>query len=498
MNTKKNIKKILAIGTIGLLALGGLTGCTQDKTPYSADDVKIAVNNALKSNDKSVEIANMQAEIMNLKELTAQDKLVIEDYKAELAKLEAEKELANAPIEVPVVIQKYELEDVTLNTAIDTEISDRYVKKMIDSEIKFNDDTYDVEEALYLDGLKVETNNADYNGNAYLTIPTGGIKYEYTIDNTLDTSEITDDERLEITFLGREMIISEWDVDSITYVIGEDYAFKTGESRVIDGKTITVRAIGEDAVYVLVDGVGKVIGKEETKTVNGVDIEAYEVLSTNNGDNLCTLRVGHTEVTQTIEDGDEYAKDSIWEYEITANSISLVLTEEYKNIDVDEEFKALKLGDKLSLPNDYLTVEYSGLIAENTEQYRFDLTTKESDEYVRVKGNFVKGIADYTMVYIDSSGIYDDDLVLIDATEIQLADTEQKIAINGTGIVVDNIMMPYALDDLFINGVSKDSFDEDYTTDYGIKIANPENGVEDKEFKLVIPEEQIEASVKVY
>lgn len=525
MKTRKNIKKIIAIGILALFSFGALAGCTTPKPTYggveieSTEQIEKIVAEVEANAKESVDITTDNEDAVNralqgtynkeqfdkavtdaIAEQLEKDQLIIDDYGEQLKKQEAEDKATEAEE------SKFELEDVNIGVDIVEELTDRDITKLQDTEIEFDGDDYDVEEVFSLTGLNVAVNEKDYDGRPYLIVPTEGIVYKYNIDNALDTNRIyVGDESLTINFLGEELEIIEWGVDKITFNKGIEELFKDGETKIIDGVEITVRVIGNDFVSLIVDGETETIRGGETEEVGDIEIEAKEILyvSKVGYDSYVTLRVGE-EVETSIEDGEEYEEDSAWEYVVDANSIGLKLVEEFKYIDEDEDFQALASGDTLSLPNDYITVEFGGLVEEDSVSYRFD-TVKDND-YLRIRGEIFEGINDYTKVYIDNTGkIFDDDSVdsKYIGTSVELGNTGIVLNTNSTGVVIiDGIKMALNLSDITVETVggyiSLIGREDDYTTNYGITIENPEDAIEDENLKIVIPDEKAEAIVKIY
>ncbi len=529
---KKNMKKILAFG--GALALVGatLTGCTTGKlTPEDftqTEGYKQAIEAATTAGAESVDITIDNEDIKNAAiasvDITLDNDNVIaqaieqipSDRDAEIARLNEEIARLNAvtteATEVAEEIAKetdangYNLDELEIGAEFNVTLTDRKLDGLFDGEVEFDDEDYDAEEVIYLTGLKISSNEEDYGTNTYLTIPVGGIKYAMTFEKSLDTKDIghedvgNGEETLTFNFLGEEVEVSDWDVYKITFTKGTKETIKQGMSMTVDDITITVDAIGSSTVSVSVENGGftkkELIGVGNQEKVNGIEINVKEILDSDEPNNdFVTLEVG-TDVKNTVEDGDEYEKDSPWEYVINANSIGIVLVEEYTDLDEDEDYQALDVGDKIYLPNNFGYVTYNGLTEGDVEDYRFDLNTKEGNEYVRLRGNVLSGINDYSKVYINETGIYNEDLEEIGLT-VELGDTELTLDIVGDYMVIDDIKLNIGLNETFVNNVDISGHDEDYLTTYGIEIDNPEDSVDDNKFKIEIPEEQLTAEIVV-
>ena len=446
------------------LALGVFLGhALWTKTVYSdGEDLTTKIENAVRD-----AITIKDVEIENLKKLIESSENVTED---EIEEIE---------------VKGYLVDGLYLETGFNDTYSDREID-LFDGEVEFDGDRYDAEEVLILNGLVLKANEKDFEGISYLTIPTNTIKFKLNFENDLNTSLIGE-ETLKFNLFNQEVEVIDWDGDEITFTKGTEYFLSEGESITFEEKNIVLEMVLEDAVYVLVDDVGGKIEEDKTKTINGIEIKVKEVLYSgySGGYAKATLTIGE-EVEVTIESGDEYEEDSIWEWVIDEHSIGLILVEEFTEL--DEEFNALGIADKVCLPNDYVCVQFNGIIEEDTEEYTFELSTKNFLEYVRVEGNFQKGIEDYTRIYVNAVGIYDRDMNLIGQT-VELGDFS-LLDVSSGKIVIEDFEVDF---DLNVTNVG--SHDYDYLTDYGILVEDTEEAIEEQEIKILVPENQLEAEV---
>ena len=379
--------------------------------------------------------------------------------------------------------------------------SDREIETLFDGKVEFDGEDYDAEETLNVTNLILKAN--DFDGVPYLIVPENTIEFKLVFEDNLNTSLISEEETLEFNLLGEEVEVSEWKVDEITFTKGKEVILKTEESIVVEDKSVVLKYVTDDAVYVEVGGVGKSIDEDETRTVNGVEIKVKDVFASSSY-SVATLVVG-TEIEKTISDSDEYAEDSIWEWVITNNSIGLTLVEDFTEL--DEDFNALSIGEKVSLPNNYACVLFDSIIEENSEEYTFEL----DDDFVKVKGNFESGIEDYGEIYVYTDGsIYEDDnLEDYISEQVKLGNTDLILSADDSRILIQDSVSKDKLVYLGLNltqiKVDKiengwkniTSKDEDFLTNYGILVENPEDSIEDEYFKINVPEEKLEATVSV-
>ena len=390
----------------------------------------------------------------------------------------------------------YLVDELYLSENIEDVYSDREISTLFDGEIDFDGKDYDAEETLFIKDIKLVANENDFEGNVYMTLQEGAIEYKFEFENDLDTLEINEDETLVFNFLGKEAEISEWDGDEITISKGNKYYISEGES----ANGVILDMVMSDSVYIFVDGEGEKIYEGESEKVNGIEIKVKEVLyDSREGKISKAILVVGSDVEETYSNGEEYEEDSIWEWQIDANSIGIILNEEFVEIDKDgdEEFSAIGVENKLCLPNNYVCVRFNGMLEEDVEEYNLELDEKSGVDYVRIEGNFEKGTKDYDRVYVTSSGIFDRDFELIHATEIELANTDNILDISTGKLVFEDFEVNFDLDDAETNGNNLNSFDEKYTTNYGIIIDNVEDMVKDNEFTIEVSEERISGSISL-
>ncbi len=478
--------------------------------------------------DAQVAIAEAEAEQLATEQLAAAEVLAAEqlaeaEVKAaeDLAAAEALKDAKIEELEVEILELTpapatpeelgYVIDEIEINGTVTKTLSDKQIN-LFDGEVKFDGKDYDTEEVLKLIDLLQESNGNDFKENTYLSIPANSIEYIYSVENSFDTSKISDDETLEISLLGKEVEISKWEEGKITLTSGTEYLFEEGESKEIEGQTVTVVTISDISgkVLVKVGEESKVMIEGETESFGDLDVYVKEVLANEAGEaspDICTLKIGK-DIKTEIEDG-EYDEDNdynIWEWEITNKTIRLFNAEEFLYLDEDDtEFNVKGAGESICLPNDYVCVKYNGLDEESTESYKFDLYTKGTTEYVRVKGNFVNGLNDFERIYIERATphrIFDKDMNELTG-DIELGDTEMKL-VNDTGYIkVKNddfkkeFKVNYDLNKAKSNGnVLTD--EDNFLTLYGIVVKDAEDSIDDQEWTIVVPEEQLFGSITVY
>jgi len=421
------------------------------------------------------EIESKEALIAELTANATRDSQVIADYRGIEAEVEAED-------------NRYTFEDAFLNKAIVKTFSDRELSQLQDSEIEFDGDDYDVEETVKIK-VTPSTDVKDAEGKTYLSIEALDVEYTYTVDSKLNTSDISEDETLKINLLGKDIEISKWDNNEITLTTGDKYSFKNGEMQSIEGKDVRLVSIGDDVAMFTVNGEMVTISEGEDEVVNGMKIYLDKAVTFIDDSGYAKIIVGDS-IETTIEDGDEYADDSEYEYVITSNTIGVKLVEAHTEL--DDDFNALAVGDSIVLPEDFVKITFADILEQDTESYDFDI----SKNLLRVRGNFVSGINDYDKIYVGNNTIYDEDMEVI-GTTIDLADTDLELEAKNSIVKIGNIKIAEDISDIKVANDSIANEEDDVTNNYGVVINNPEDAVEDQKLRITVPEEQAEVIVTV-
>ena len=465
-----NFTNFLAVGLIALL-IGGLAVYLflPKGGGLSQAEVNSAISNATASKDAT--IADLQARLAAKSNRTTGT-------------------IGGGTVTVIKETGGYLIDDLFLEAPFSKTLSDREVS-LFDGKVDFNGDAYDADETFSIDNLKLKANGNDFEGKAYLTVPEGSLSYKMAFEPSLVTSKIgIDDETLTFDFLGKEVEISSWDSNEITFSQGEKHLLKEGENITVEGRNVQLVYVTEKEILVKVDGFQAVISEGKSKTIYGLEVKAFEVLYSQNREGQAVLIIGK-DVEQTISDGEEYGNNSSWIWTIDSSSIGLRLNEGY--LDLDEDFSALAPKDEVCLPNRYICVRYDGLSDVSREQYTFDI----DGSYVLAKGDFVSGVNDYSRVYINQSSgkIYEkvgSNYNLISATEISLGNTDSLLKLIAGKIVIKDFEVNL---DLSSTNVGPNDFN--WMTNYGIFVKNTKNALEDKFFTITVPDEKISGSITI-
>ena len=408
-----------------------------------------------------------------------------------------ETEIQTVVNEVELMESSYVYDELFLGDVFGLTVSDRKLITLFDGEVDFDGKDYDAEEVITFTGLEIAINKNDFKDGVYLIVPEDGVEYAFNLALDLDVSKITDDEPLKFSFLGESVKITDWTGTDVTFTKGARYVIVEGESEVIDGKTVSVDIVGKDFVYIAVDGVYEKILEDDSDTIGGLDIKVESAMENDDGADLAILMIGK-DVEELVSDGDEYEDDSIWNWNIGLNTIGLTLNTEFEEVDEDEDYQALGAGNIISLPNDYVTLTFDGVVDEDMEEYSFETDTKNGKPYVKAKGEFIKGIEDYSILYINATGFYDKNLDLVSADKVNLDDTDLELVLNGTNLEIGTVIFNLAVDTLEVDGTNISTEDDNYRAIYGTIVFSPENNLEDNEVNINIPTEKLTAGISLF
>ena len=488
--SKKGIESILTFILIaGALVIGLGIGTLALNNGISESESSVLITDAVSNANaiKDLEISNLSEQINSLN--------------SQLLELQIVK------IENEVLDLGYLIDDLSLASPFSKVLSDRELK-LFDGKIDFDGEEYDAEETFSLNDLEISINKEDFKENAYLQILEDGLFYRVEFESNLDTSEISDEETLEFDFLGQPIEISDWDVDEVTFFSGTEMFVEESEIVEFEGHTIVLISVSDESIYISIskDDVTEsgIIKEDKTKTINGLEIKVEEVFASSYK-SFATLIFGE-DIEVNIIDGEEYSEDSIWEYVIDANSIGIVLKEDFKELEDREGFNVLDVGETLCLPNDYLCVQYNGIVDSELMDYDLEI----DDGFLIVGGNFISGLNDYDKLFINGTEglVYEDDEGTLISGDIFLGNSDLKLSYGVENIaIVDTItgdelvLIEFNSTDLvevkvdiseILNGI-----EDNYRTRFGIIVENPKDSIEDNYLNIIVPEEKLEASISV-
>ena len=107
---------------------------------------------------------------------------------------------------------------------------------------------------------------------------------------------------------------------------------------------------------------------------------------------------------------------------------------------------------------------------------------------------FSFGTKEYENIFVDSNGIYDEDLVLITDDKVKIGDSGIYLEMGSVKIL--DLTIKLDMSDILFKGISYFSQDEIFMDYFGIIFNDPEQAIEDKKgFEVSVPEERPEVKL---
>ena len=388
---------------------------------------------------------------------------------------------------------------------IEVKLDDSKLSYLIDGEIDFNGGTYEVKEEIYASPItQTSIDDDDFGIKPYVVIDEYGVEYRYIFNEQIIIADISEDDPLDIIFLGKELKIIDATDSKIVVRYGDKVTLLQGKSDLVNGNTIEITAITADTVSLKVNQVSGSVTIGDTETINGLEVVIDSLLyqGYDNGVKQVTLIVGEN-VQETYNDGDFFdlfiADSEEWEWIISLGGddqyIGVWNVEAYQTIDEDDEYHALGVGDSLFLPNNYLEIKFKSI----TNPDVIDLNIREKDGYLYLRGDtdeviFSFGTKDYDRVHMNAAGIYDEDFVLITTDKVEIGDS--GIYLEQGSAKIGDLTIELDLSDILFKGVSFALKDETFMDYLGIIFSDPENAVEEKRgFEVLVPKDRPEVII---
>lgn len=363
---------------------------------------------------------------------------------------------------------------------IDTELDDGDLENLQDTTISFAGADYDISEVLTLSqknnvsvvsslgsafvGSGIED---DYESNVYMEVGAqNAIRYFYKFDEAINVSkDVTTTNALKLKFLGKTLKLVSTDSSTpntkFTAYVGNEYFMNTGDSVVVNGKTIKLENVGSTgSVAVSVDGVPEIITSGNTETVNGVEITNDEAFYTSAGkDQTSASLVIGKDSSSSIKDGDYFpggdevcsnndSKDvDCWRWVVSGlnSGKSSTVTAPTNGSDISTEGTILGIrnyfivnddsdnppgiGDCVALPNNFVSICLDSLTVADTDYMNLKISLDTS--------------ASFTDVYPEQSSV--------SAIKIQASESEGLKIKQGTGGNLLNLTKDTKTDVVWLN-----------------------------------------------
>ena len=276
-------------------------------------------------------------------------------------------------------------------------LKNNHVSLLKQGQITFKSTSYDYREELVLgNGAKIVTGqddrDKDYDtSKPFLSIAKGAVEYKYNFygSSKPNASLTTSSDPLELSILGHDVKITgaSASANSITAEVGTKVSLKTDQSSTVEGKTVTVTAIGSTSVLVSVDGVtsGEPIDKTDADgaLVNGLRVKVTGLLYQSNSpqDSVASLLIGKDDVSTTYDNGEAFIgedkNDPTWVWDISIGTDGSLNYLGVKNERVWDNYKdsPTMVGEAFKLPNDYAKIDLTSMTPAADRIYTVEFDT---------------------------------------------------------------------------------------------------------------------------
>lgn len=348
------------------------------------DELKMAYDADMAA--REAVIARQSAELSTLKTELAEATGTLDDVKAA-----QEAQLAEAKARD----EGYVLDEVLLGDTVSFNLDQGKLPFLFDGTISFEDDSYDVQERFSVPTGKVylaysAIDDEDFAEKPYVILTQReSFVYEYKFTDAVLMSDITNDDPLKITFLGKAIEIVDADANEVVIRTGTKYYLLEGQSVDIDGKTVTLAFVGDNGrVGILVNGESQVLTEYDHETVGGLDVRVEDIL-VNARSGSATLVVGD-DVLVTQKDGDYYLDDEQFRFAISTSNGTLtglsVIYDERRD-SLSDDVKPLALGEEVTFPGEFISLKFDKVL--NTDYVSYDVAFEQFDDRLKDETDIV-------------------------------------------------------------------------------------------------------------
>lgn len=492
--TTKAVKALKAVGTVAVAAglVAGTVGYFIQKEQANELGQQLAdVNTALTTSQAnsatqktqieklSADLSDLGLKVENFEEAGVLKDVEIAELKALVIEMEAEDAANIAAAEAKVFVGFDE--DFGLGDSIELNLNDNQLEKLADYEVDVDDEDISVKEF-----LKVNT-YFEKEDKLSLTFDEGSV--EYIIEYDAGTGAvISEDEPLKIKLLGKAVEIIGIESGKLTIKSTDDKFLTQGET--FNG--VKVLKISEDAVLVQVGDETEVINKNSADTIGDLDIEVGTIFYVEGAtDNMVNLKVGEEleKVYELTGDDKYYDAEENWKFsEIEEGRIVITNAEEFEEV------------SELILPNDFAKISFE------VDDIATQDVKVEKEDGIITKVHFE--LEDYDSTYVElKDGVWepeDDEEVIDFVTGVALKNSDFKLVISGAGNVkilnaADEVLVKVKPTEVEVDGTSDFDNDLDFISKDGLVVEPTEDFIDDEDETIVIsvPEESVEATIKV-
>ena len=511
MDFKKILKgSIIALGVGSLLVLAG---CANTYNQSEVDD--LLNKERLTAYDAGI------AEGASSIDITADNEAVVADALAEYeVSFNQTTEVEDSPLvwlpsqTAREVCEDYVIDNLYLGSPLNQTIDDSDFCLLSEGSVDFNDEDFDFRETIELtDDLRIAYSgypdfDKDFKGDVALVLDgTGVIRYTYQFEELPTWSEISYDESMDITFLGKELEVVNADPveNSITVVTGAKVILKKGQSY----EGLTLVEVGDNEVLISYNGEPVSLDEGNVKVLDGARVRLEFTSNNEHGESLALIRVGDT-TGKTYEDSDEYLseddEDPVWTWHIDLNAGTIGAWHDQR---LDDPEDALNVGDSVDLPEQFARITFQQIKLEDTEDYTFDMQTIDvgnvSLNALVGEGDFeyntdrdVRKIAwDGVKFYArDNGNWFEVASVAFEINKRVLTSSEGVLSFDGVDLSADFVTKKLTF--LTYEGQDLSTRDETVLTREGYSILGPEDNFEDGTLELRgVPEDEHEYGLRV-
>lgn len=521
MITRKSIKKILALGVGIVLVASTLVGCVRtDQTPINEMVAELEVLNE-KIDVLEQDVANIQIPEV-LEPIAEMPQDIVTDVKQVAAEVGGEPEEA-----IEVKLHEFHIvDDLDLGQSVPAnEFKNKDLRFLNVGEFKFDNEDIDYKEYLFLNGdMEVAISSVqdkELGDEPALFYEKGAIGYRLEFKDDILIEDISKEEPLEINFMGMDLEIIGIEDGEVEVINGVKGMYYVGDTLDLDGKIWTVHSINkEDEITLRAETEFKRFEEGDLKRLGDIEVYAEEVYYDEDVDSLAFLRVGE-EVRKELKDGyeiDDLGDDYIFGLEVEDGMLkSMSVTYDVR---ADEADESLGLGEKLNFGG-FATIELALEEDYNYVKYEFSFDEVEDTNVLRIECDSDRCLeideeemsvaylaADNTVFYRDDDNEWvnvNDTLYLVnDDLEYTVSVTEGVIQIGEFDLMADESFEFFGLEegeaeqgDAFFDGDGVGKRDEDLLLEDGVIVRNVEDNMEDDEFVMEIPNEEVKAILSV-
>lgn len=441
----------------------------------------------------------------------------------------------------------YVIDELSFGDDIEGVYDDGEVDRFVDDEVEVDDENYDIVEEFYVGPeVYIATNSMlgedeEFGRNPYLVVAAkGALAYRVTFEDPLPVGDIDDDEELVFPFLGEELTVVSLDDDGMIVRNGELISLNEGEEVTVEGVVIQFLngGLDEEAVF-LVDGNQIVIDQGQTKKVSGVEILVDELIATHseNDADIVFFYAGK-DVEVTYDNGDDLTEDPNFYMNWALNGddelLYVEVSYEERNEDLDDDYPPLAVGECLEFPlngpvlcfDEVTDVTYAKI------DFEFDDEKAEDDLLVDADGLWLR--SDEAIFKVDNEEVKEVFLVRPNsgAWSVYYDNDDNEFTLAGTSLAIeyedteyDVLLEPSGNRDLVFAGVrfdvrpadgkfgdleeeAEDSdivyfgrdfglFEEDLLLLNGVIIESPQDSLDNDELTVLIPSDDVEATVLI-